>query len=120
MDFIDKYYSDASPEAQQRLIENWEGCKTIIRESILSQCQSAYRLIQICVLITVICFIAYAILYKKSIFVMKHKNANSKGAVLLKIVFFGGLFISMIAFIMLMVWNCQFKSITGFDFWQFQ
>lgn len=118
--FIDRYYSNASPEAKIRLIENWESCKSIIRDSLLSQCNHAYKLIQICMIICMITFAAYAVLYKKCIFVTKHKNSNSKGAVLLKIVFFGGIFISMIAFIMLMVWNCQFKSITGFDFWQFQ
>lgn len=118
--FIDRYYSDASREAKNRLIENWEGCKSIIRDSLLSQCQSAYKIIQICLIICIIIFIAYAFLYKKCIFVTKHKNSNSKGAILLKLCFFCSLFIGMIAFIMLMIWNCQFKTIIGFDFWQFQ
>lgn len=118
--FIDRYYSDTSGEAKNRLIENWEGCKSIIRDSLLSQCNNAYKIIQICLIICIITFTAYAVLYKKCIFVSKHKNSNSKGAILLKACFFISLIIGLVSFIMLIIWEFQFKTVTGFNFWQFQ
>lgn len=117
--FIEEWYPNATPQEQRRLWSLYEETRTTHEEvvnQLISNFISIKHTIIICLIIMIIAWVSHAIIYKKSIFV-HHRHEYSKGCILLKVIIFSSMIIALLAFVMLMIVDLEFRSMVGVDIW---